>query len=310
MTSLSGLPDTPEPDVSAIDELTKLAKEMGIKEDDQDIGFHQLFAEIPTPGVPRPTRKYPSSIIIPASAPLEELTRRKLDEASLADLARHARSFIHHPIVHGIAHEVYAARVIELAGATVVLVDETTFSLPRLPRTVVHLPLVKTAADVDEDPAKVATAIAQFDYRRLAQLEPRFPTDVSSSSSALSPGLYLPQTGFPALDAVAIYYEDDGQLVVVALQMTVSNRHDVKLSGIQSLYQGLGRHANKAKLHFAFVVPSPDKGKDLLKPSRPTLPPAPSISRPRRSNTRSSATNPFTWLRGYIVIDPKTAPAQ
>ncbi|EMS18081.1 hypothetical protein NBRC10512_005209 [Rhodotorula toruloides] len=306
---LSGLPDAPEADVQAAEDLAKLTDEMRIKEDDQQNGFHQVFAEVPTPDVARPSLQYPRSIIVPASAPLERLARAKLQEFTLDDLARHARSFIHHPVVYGITHEVYAARIMELCGALAVLADGSTFSIPRLSRVSIVLPLVKTTANIDEDDAKVAEAVAKFDYDGLSHQKPAFPLDESFASTGstlprLASGLYIPQAGFPTLEGVAIYYDEDEQLIVSALQMTVSGRHDLKLSGIQSLYIALGPYAKLAKFRFAFVVPAVDKGLALIKPARAALPPPASLERSRRS-TRSDAPSPFTWSRAFIVIDPK-----
>ncbi|BGO98653.1 hypothetical protein RTBOTA2_003157 [Rhodotorula toruloides] len=288
------------------------AKELKIGDEYQKKGFHTIFTEFPTPDVPRPSLQFPNSIVKPASAPLELFVRRKLEEFAIVELARHARSFVHHPIVHGITHEVYSARIMELCGALAVLADGSAFSVPRLSRVPLVLPLVKVTANIEENEGDVAEAVAKFDYAGISQQKPAFPLDESFASTdsalpRLASGLYIPQAGFPALDGVAVYYEDDGHLVVLALQMTVSSRHTVKLSGILSLYTALGPYAELADFRFAFVVPDIDKGLTLIKPHRAALPPSTVIERSRRSS-RKDASSPFTWSRAYIVIDPNHPP--
>ncbi|BGP23956.1 hypothetical protein JCM10295v2_002857 [Rhodotorula toruloides] len=284
---LSGLPDAPDVpvlDAQAAEDLAKLRNEIRIKENDRRNGFYQFFADVSTPDVARPSLQYPRSILVPASAPLERLA-----------------------LVHGIIHEVYSARTMELCGALAVLADGSTLSIPRLSRVSIVLPLVRTTANIDEDDLKTTEAVAKFDYEGLSEQKPTFPLDESFASTdstlpRLRSGIYFPQVGFPALDAVAIFYHED-ELLVVALQMTMSMRHDVNINGILSLYTALGRFAFKAKFYFAFVAPTEETGRALVKHSRPALPANSLVSSTRSSS--SDATKPFTWSRAFTVADPK-----
>ncbi|BGP31314.1 hypothetical protein JCM10296v2_003078 [Rhodotorula toruloides] len=116
-------------------------------------------------------------------------------------------------------------------------------------------------------------------------------------------GAVLTVVGQPGSVLYTFINEEAEQLVVVALQMTVSKRHSVNINGILPLYVALGRFASEAEFVYAFVTPDEETGRALVKPSRPALPAKSPVNSTRSSS--SNAVEPFTWSRAFVVIDPK-----
>lgn len=258
-------------------------------------GFHQAFLEIPMPGVSRPNDWAPKSTIVPASSFVKERLRKRLASDSLTAQAQSAVGLIQHSVIFGIAYEVWAMRYIHEHGLTVTLENGAALDVPPLP-----------TRRLDLSPTTTSSPLHTSSVVHLTSL-------FASSNNKLENAIYLPTvTNYPALDAVIVLNDNDGNLHVIVLQMTVSSTRPIAAAGVNGLLLALGSFALDAHFHFVLIGPDKATNMNLVKSEYPALPRR-SSSELSESYIRNDAVSdnnrdprldgPF-WTMGFATLDP------
>ncbi|GEM10743.1 hypothetical protein Rt10032_c12g4760 [Rhodotorula toruloides] len=239
-------------------------------------GFHQAFLEVPAPGVSRPNMRAPKSLIIPASATVEDWLRTGLTDFDLRrQPAQRTIGLIQHPAIFGVAYEVWAIRFIGEHGLTVTLENGVIY-IPQLPTKRLNLSPTETSSP------------SQFSA--VEHLCPLFPF----SGKTIEDGIYL-----PTLSNYPRCHHD------------VSSSHPIYAEGINGLLRALGSCAPFAHFHFLFVGLNQESGQKLISGKYPALSKLSESKMPKPS-TRSTAGSAYHerrldrphWTLSFALLDP------
>jgi len=122
--------------------------------------------------------------------------------------------------------------------------------------------VVVTALDLSHKP--LVCVLANGSHFQL-QLPLAVESEVEDFSATFTPKdgvLYIPPSGFPSIDAVAV---TEGAQRITLLQMTLASRHPINVAGIKHVVDSFKSTISNLKWAFIFVVPSQEIGERLNK---------------------------------------------
>ncbi|GJN90942.1 hypothetical protein Rhopal_003956-T1 [Rhodotorula paludigena] len=264
-------------------------------------GPARVLVEIPDPRVPRPSRApgAPYTLVVSPSEQVSRWLSEAVQHWPLQTQQKYAAQLVQHPDIFSVVFKPYVLKYIAANG------------IKLEPRRGLKIPQVSHQLPVFDIKLPAATASFAADgwirYRDVTSASTPFRV----SNKQLSDGLYTPQPGSAALDAIMIFTKRTASsraTYCVALQVTTAATHDVVKDGLVRMLFALGPYAAKVNLVHAFISFDRDRGKKLADAEHPELKPVSSSSTPsltKFSDTRLKKDNPpFTWTHAYGVVDP------
>lgn len=284
--------------LGSLETYQQLTSELKSDPEGQGRGFHRVLVEIPDPRHARPSRA-PRTLVVSPSKEVSIWLTAGVRWMSLQAQQKQAALLVHHSNIFGAVFEPYVLKYIGMNGIKL----ETCRG--------VKIPQISNQVPVFD--VKLPAATTSF-----AANKPVHYNDVTSASTIfhvsdgqLSDGLYIPQPGFPTMDAIMIFTNSGTSsraTYCVALQVTTAAKHDVVKDGLVRMLFALGPYAAKVNLVHAFISFDRDRGKKLANTEHDELTPVSSSLTPslvKVPPTKLKKNNPaFTWTRAYGVVDP------